>query len=122
MYKESRDARSAAKCAADATPNAKSVVPKIVSPDYFLNKVGKEFEKEYPAVAARLYKSGRRVRRYYSNGTAGTTPVKRGPKPTKITGTFFCVFSYLIPVHLQYIMYSQMLLWNWRRRKEPFVS
>ena len=43
MSKESRDARSAAKCAADMTPNAKSVVPKVVSPDYFLNKVGKEF-------------------------------------------------------------------------------
>ena len=58
LYKESRNARSVAKCAADVTPNRKSVIPKVISPDFFLNKVGKEFEKDHPAVATRLYTSG----------------------------------------------------------------
>ena len=59
--------------------------PKKISALECLQLEAAKIEVTHPNVAARLLKSGKRVRNYYNAGKAGSSPSKRGPQTMKLT-------------------------------------
>ena len=123
LYKEHRDSRAAAKISASdsalsTTASVRKQTPKMISSAYFLSKVGEQFADDHPAVTAHLRTSGRRVRRYYSDGKAGSTPVKMGPKTTKMTGIFHIpLFEFVYPC--EFLMYNSISEADMASRHSP---